>query len=157
MEKTRSERHNRISGDFGEHFVCYWLSKRNFQPVIIDYTGIDIIAYNNSLDKRWGISVKTRTRTKEKNQQEEININQRELPLILQACKFFDAIPYFGIVSDGDIQNQIFIHIISFEEMKRINNFEEGKNLYIKLTEKYIKQYETTKNSLNIKIKYEEK
>lgn len=125
--------------------------------MIIDYTGIDIVAHNNSSDKRWGISVKTRTRTKEKNQQEEIKINLRELPLILQACKFFDAKPYFGIVSDGDIQNQIYIHIISFEEMKRINNYEEGKNLYIKLSEKYIKQYETTKNSINIKIKYEEK
>ena len=29
MEKIRSERHNKISGDFGEHFVCYWLSLRN--------------------------------------------------------------------------------------------------------------------------------
>ncbi len=50
MEKIRSERHNKISGDFGEHFICYWLSKRNFQPVIINYTGIDIVAYNNNLD-----------------------------------------------------------------------------------------------------------
>ncbi len=41
--------------------------------------------------------------------------------------------------------------------MKRINNYEKGKNLYIKLSEKYIKQYETTKNSINIKIKYEER
>ena len=157
MEKIRSERHSKISGDFGEHFVCYWLSKRNFQPVIIDYTGIDIVAFNNNLHERWGISVKTRTRTKDKNQQEAINISLRELPLILQACKFFDAKPFFGIVSDAEIQNQIYIHIISFEEMKRINNYEEGKNLYIKLTEKYIEQYETTKKSINIKIKYEEK
>lgn len=157
MEKIRSERHNKISGDFGEHFVCYWLSKRNFQPVIIDYTGIDIVAYNNNLSERWGISVKTRTRTKEKNQEDTFNIKLRELPLILQACEFFNAKPYFGIVSDGDIQNQIRIHIISFEDMKRINNYEESKNLYIKISEKYIKQYETTKNSINIKIKYEEK
>ena len=157
MEKIRSERHNKISGDFGEHFVCYWLSKRNFQPVIIDYTGIDIIAYNNDLRARWGISVKTRTRIKEKNQKEAIYIFPKEFPLILQACEFFDAKPYFGIVSDGEIQNQICIHIISFEEMKRINNYEEGKILSIKLTEKYIKQYETSKNSINIKIKYEEK
>ncbi len=156
MERIRSERHNKISGDFGEHFVCYWLSKRNFQPVIIDYTGIDIVAYSNNLGERWGISVKTRTRTDKKNQLESFTIRLRELPLISQACKFFNAKPYFGIVSDGDIQNQICIYIISLEDMKRINNYEEGKNLYIKLSEKYINQYETTKNSINIKIKYEE-
>ncbi len=157
MEKIRSERHNKISGDFGEHFVCYWLSKRNFQPVLIDYTGIDIVAYNNNLEERWGISVKTRTRTSDKNQQEAVTIRLRELPLILQACEFFNAKPYFGIVSDGDIQNQISIHIISLEDMKRINNYEVGKNLYIKLSETYIKQYETIKNSINLKIIYEEK
>ena len=46
IEVVRSSRYKKILGDFGEHILMYWLSKRNFEPVLVDFTGIDIIAYN---------------------------------------------------------------------------------------------------------------
>ena len=157
MEKIKSKRHSKIVGDFGEHLVCYWLSKRNFQPVIVDYIGIDIVAYNNNSKERLGISVKSRTRQKTQSQKSEFLLKTKQFPLIYEACKFFDAKPYFGIVVDQDVFQRIEIYIIPFENILNINKFKEGnKSLSIRVSEEYTKQYENVKNSIVIKMNYEE-
>lgn len=56
----RSLRYKKSTGDFGEYFIMHWLNKRNFEVVLIDYVGIDLIAHNKNLNKSYGISVKTR-------------------------------------------------------------------------------------------------
>ena len=43
---------DKIVGDFGEYFVMYWLSKRNFEPIYVDYIGIDVIAWNKEVNMR---------------------------------------------------------------------------------------------------------
>lgn len=158
IEKRKSERHSKIAGDFGEHLICYWLSKRGFESAIIDYTGIDIIAYNNNFKiKRLGISVKTRTRFIAKYQKDVITIRLGEIPLIYQTCEFFNATPYLGIVVDQEIYKTIGIYILPFEKAKEINAFtQDKKNLYIKVSDKIIKQYETSENSIVIKMAYKE-
>lgn len=62
MEIVKSSRHQKIIGNFGENLICNWLSWSGFEMVLVDHTGIDIIAYNPKTDQRLGISVKSRTR-----------------------------------------------------------------------------------------------
>jgi len=44
MDITKSSRHSKIAGDFGETLVLYWLSKYGFECASVDHTGIDLIA-----------------------------------------------------------------------------------------------------------------
>src|SRR5262249_17028526 len=58
MEK--SSRHSKITGDFAEVLVLYWLSKYGYECAWVDHTGIDLIAFKGS--ERMGISVQCRSR-----------------------------------------------------------------------------------------------
>ena len=60
-EIEKSSRHQKITGDFGESLVLYWLSKHGYECALIDHTGIDILASKNR--EVIGISVKTRSRS----------------------------------------------------------------------------------------------
>jgi hypothetical protein len=62
MKISKSSRHSKLAGDFGEALVLYWLSKYGFECALVDHTGIDIIANNPLTPEIMGISVKTRTR-----------------------------------------------------------------------------------------------
>lgn len=48
MEINKSTRHSKITGDFSESLVLYWLSKYGFECALVDHTGIDIIANNQN-------------------------------------------------------------------------------------------------------------
>ncbi len=39
MELSKSSRHSKITGDFAEHLVLYWLSKYGFECAKVDHTG----------------------------------------------------------------------------------------------------------------------
>ena len=54
MEK--STRHQKITGDFAEALVLYWLSKSGYECACIDHTGIDLIAAKSDASERMGIS-----------------------------------------------------------------------------------------------------
>ena len=43
---SKSSRHSKITGNFAEHFVLYWLSKYGFECAYVDHVGIDLIANN---------------------------------------------------------------------------------------------------------------
>ncbi|MEK7654536.1 MAG: hypothetical protein AAB345_04675 [Patescibacteria group bacterium] len=43
MEIKKASRHQKITGDFGEALVLYWLSKHGFESLKVDHTGIDIM------------------------------------------------------------------------------------------------------------------
>jgi len=58
MEIDKSTRHAKIVGDFGEQLVCNWLSRSGWEVVLVDHTGIDLIAYHKQTGKRIGISNK---------------------------------------------------------------------------------------------------
>ena len=49
---NKSSRHSKITGDFAEYLILYWLSKYGFECAKVDHTGIDLIArkpHNNEL------------------------------------------------------------------------------------------------------------
>ncbi len=58
----KSSRHSKITGDFAEGLVLYWLSKHGFESARVDHTGIDLIARNPSANELMGVSVKSRSR-----------------------------------------------------------------------------------------------
>ena len=62
MKIKKSSRHSKLTGDFSEHLVLYWLSKYGFECARVDHTGIDLIACNPKTKERMGISVKSRCR-----------------------------------------------------------------------------------------------
>jgi Holliday junction resolvase-like predicted endonuclease len=107
MEK--SSRHAKITGDFGEALVLYWLSRSGFECARVDHTGIDLIAKRPRSEERLGISVKTRSRVPGK-EAESVNIGRPEdLAKVEAACVAFQCVPYFGIVVDAARRVSVFL------------------------------------------------
>ena len=101
MEINKSSRHQKIIGDFGENLICNWLSRSGFEVVLVDHTGIDVVAYNPSTKQRLGITVKSRTRDKGK---ENSSVNllsyqkvKSDRERLLDACEAFDCEPWIAV------------------------------------------------------------
>jgi Holliday junction resolvase-like predicted endonuclease len=95
----KSSRHSKITGDFGEALVLYWLSKRGFECARVDHTGIDLIARRPDSDDVLGISVKCRSRN-EGTEGTSINLLRKDDEKVIGACDAFHCAPYFAIVVD---------------------------------------------------------
>src|SRR5438093_533897 len=101
MKISRSTRHAKIAGDFGEMIVLYWLSKHGFECASVDHTGIDLIARNPNTSEVMGISVKSRTRTPG-SEKEFVRIDKEDFVKVESACVAFGCSPYFAVVVDAD-------------------------------------------------------
>ena len=99
MEMLKSTRHSKITGDFGEALILYWLSKHGFECARLDHTGIDLIARNPNTQEVMGISVKSRSRDQGK-EYEYLSIPAGDFVKAKAACEAFACIPYFAIVID---------------------------------------------------------
>ena len=99
MEIAKSTRHSKITGDFAERLVLYWLSKYGFECAIVDHVGLDIIARNPHTQEVLGISVKSRSRNTG-TEGSYISIPNDNLIKLENACKSFNCVPYFAIVVD---------------------------------------------------------
>ena len=97
MEK--SSRHSKITGDFGEALILYWLSKRGFECARVDHTGIDLIARRPGSKEILGISVKSRSRY-EGTETDAIKLGKRDDTKIEKACQAFGCVPYVAFVMD---------------------------------------------------------
>jgi len=139
----KSSRHSKITGDFGENLVNYWLSRRGFESAVIDHTGIDIISRRPNDEEILGISVKTRSRS-EKNEYEPLNIKKEDVEKANEACKSFKCTPYFAIVADMNTTIRVFLftskhlcklyknspNIIAFSlSKKKIEEYKEDKEI----------------------------
>ncbi len=145
MDVNKSTRHSKITGDFGECLVLYWLSKYGFECALVDHTGIDIIALNPHTDELMGISVKSRSRSTGTEGQ-YVSIPNDNFKKAENACKAFNCIPYFAVVVDEG--NKVYAFIISQKHLLEL--FPKGKrSVGWKMTEKLI---ETYRNDPNIKI-----
>ena len=99
MEK--SSRHAKITGDFGEALVLYWLSRSGFECARVDHTGIDLIAKRPRSEERLGVSVKTRSRSPG-TETDSVNIGRPDdFAKVAAACSAFQCVPYFAIVVDA--------------------------------------------------------
>ena len=95
----KSSRHSKITGNFGEALILYWLSKRGFECAHVDHTGIDLIARRPSSDEVLGISVKCRSRT-EAGDEAGVNLLCENDEKIEAACRAFRCVPYVAVVVD---------------------------------------------------------
>lgn len=105
---SKSTRHSKITGDFGESLVLYWLSKHGFESALVDHTGIDIIARNPHTQALIGVSVKSRSRG-EGRESAYITIPNANFDKAEAACRAFGCEPYFAIVVDAEDTIRAFI------------------------------------------------
>lgn len=137
MKLNKSSRHSKITGDFSESLILYWLSKYGFECALVDHTGIDIIAYNPHTEERMGISVKSRSRNTGKEGQ-YVSIPNENFPKVNAACKAFGCVPYFAIVVDEGDEITAFItpmsHMLDLHPMgKTVSGWKMGN--------KWLEQY----------------
>lgn len=137
MKIRKSTRHAKITGDFGEALVLYWLSKYGFECAAVDHTGIDIIARNPHTQEVMGISVKSRSRT-EGSEQEYVSIPNDNFDKAEAACAAFGCMPYFALVVDaGEIIRGFMLPMRTLLAM-----FPKGKTASgWKMTAPYLKRY----------------
>lgn len=138
MKISKSSRHQKITGDFGEALTLYWLSKYGFECALVDHTGIDIIARNPHTKEIMGISVKSRTRTEGK-EQEYVTLPNSHLEKVETACKAFGCVPYFAVVVDAGDTIRGFLTPMSH----LLQIFPQGKTTSgWKMKPAYLKQYD---------------
>src|SRR5450759_1235279 len=99
MEVNKSSRHSKITGNFAESLVLYWLSKYGFECALVDHTGLDVIARNRHTNELMGISVKARSRNTGTEGQ-YVSIPNDNFPKLGAACEAFGCSPYFALVID---------------------------------------------------------
>jgi Holliday junction resolvase-like predicted endonuclease len=122
MEK--SSRHAKITGDFGEALVLYWLSRSGFECARVDHTGIDLLAKRPRSDERLGISVKTRSRLPGK-EAESVNIGRPEdFAKVEAACSAFQCVPYFAIVVHA--AQRVSVFLVSKVHLERLYPGRQG-------------------------------
>lgn len=65
LKIQKSSRHSKITGDFAENLILYWLSRYGFECAKVDHTGIDLLAKNLKNGELMGVSVKSRSRNED--------------------------------------------------------------------------------------------
>jgi hypothetical protein len=106
--KSKRSNHSKITGDFAEALVLYWLSKYGFGCARVDHTGIDLIARNSTAPKDiMGVSVKSRSRPPPADA--SITIRADSFTKAQKACDAFHCVPYFAIAVDAKETIPVFI------------------------------------------------
>jgi Holliday junction resolvase-like predicted endonuclease len=118
VEPNKSSRHSKITGDFAESLVLYWLSKYGFECANVDHTGIDIIANNPHTCEVMGISVKSRSRNAG-TEGTNVSITADNFDKARAACAAFGCTPYFAVVVDA--ADSITCFIVSMEHLLELH------------------------------------
>ncbi len=157
MKITKSSRHQKIIGDFGENIICNWLSRSGFEVISVDHTGIDIIAYNPLTDQRIGITVKSRTRNIGK-EDTKVNVfsyqkRKNDRKKLLDACESFACDPWIAIYVETLESADIYLTSLKNYDEK----YRGGENKAIddwKMKKKDKEQYDRDTNVKHIKIDF---
>ncbi|WP_042357722.1 hypothetical protein [Bacillus rubiinfantis] len=147
---NKSKRHSKITGDFGEYFVLYLLSKYGFECARIDYVGIDLYAKDNKTGKTLGISVKTKTLSPKKPTQ---GIELDSIERAKEASDVFGILPYLAVVFD----QEEYITVIMFP-IAKIEEFCTTSKTKIRLDLKpqALDKYKTHPEVYYMRLKIEE-
>jgi Holliday junction resolvase len=137
VEINKSPRHSKITGNFAEALVLYWLSKHGFECALVDHTGLDIIARNPHTYELMGISVKSRSRN-EGREKVQIKVDGDNFDKLAKACKAFGCHPYFAIVVDA--ANLISVFILPDACMRELSSY-SANNAYWKMSESALERY----------------
>ncbi|WP_461633272.1 hypothetical protein [Labilibaculum euxinus] len=153
IEINKSSRHSKITGDFSESLILYWLSKHGFECANVDHTGIDIIAKNPITNELMGISVKSRSRNEGKEGQ-YLSIPNENFAKVEEACLTFVCKPYFAIVIDEDGKIKVFI--LSMEKL--LDFFPMGNKVSgWKMSKRWIEKYENDNQIIKVEFDYRTK
>lgn len=157
MEK--STRHSKITGDFGENLILYWLSRSGFESTLVDHTGIDIVAYQKETKQRFGISVKSRSRTVDSSSTGML-IWGDNYEKIMKSCEFFGCdVPSIAFVYDRpseDHAGQIDVYFLSLESLdKYYPNFKSDRDFSFSITRDSIGKYQADDTIRKIVFKYD--
>jgi hypothetical protein len=113
MNIEKSTRHQHIIGKFGEYLLCNWLSRTGFEVVLVDHTGIDVIAYRPKTKKRIGVTVKSRTRNlgSETTQVNLLSYRQGkdDRKRVLDACIAFGCEPWIAVYVETSKYSELFL------------------------------------------------
>lgn len=112
LKILKSSSHSKLTGNFGEALVLYWLSKYGFECALVDHTGIDIIARRPRSDEVMGISVNSRSRIP-RRADDYIRIPLDKVAKAQRAADAFRCNPYFAIVVDAGNLIRVFIVSVS--------------------------------------------
>jgi Holliday junction resolvase-like predicted endonuclease len=156
MEINKSSRHPKIVGDLGEQLVCNWLSRSGWEVVLVDHTGIDIIAYHRKSGKRIGITVKSRTRTAgtEKDTVNIFKTKKDDRKKVLQACVYFACEPWIAIyVEKSDSADLFLTSLKNYDEKYQLNVDKAIEDW--KMGEKYLQKYALDSNIHYLRLKVE--
>lgn len=132
----KSSRHAKITGDFAESLVMYWLSKSGYECARVDHTGIDIIAADKAGQTRIGISVQGRSRF---GGTEKESVNLHEFEKAREACRPFACEPYFAIVVDAG--NLIRCFMASLDHLETVATGTSGAQRYWLMSDKFLEKY----------------
>jgi hypothetical protein len=128
----KSSCHQKITGDFAEMLVLYWLSKSGYECARIDHTGVDIIAAARD-GTRMGISVQCRSRTPGT---ENSSVNLHEFEKARAACGPFGCVPYSAVVVDR--AGTISCYLLSLDYLESIAGGKSTRTW--PMNEKFLKQ-----------------
>lgn len=152
----KSKRHSKITGDFGEYFLLYFLSKHNYEAARIDYTGIDILAYDKIRDKKIGISVKARSRTSLRPT-DGILVPGKNYEKIIASCKYFDCEPWICFIIDRPQKNggKIYLFLLSLLEVcNYFPKFKMGHEFTFAMGNKFLEKYKNNASIYKIEFDY---
>ena len=157
MAIIKSSRHQKIIGNFGENLITNWLSRSGFEVILVDHTGIDIIAYHKKMEKRIGITVKSRTRN-EGTEKTSVTIFSKESDRqkVLDACEAFGCEPWIGIYVE--MLDSAEVYLLSLDHYDKRYRFEGNTSTASwKMKEKDKKKYSEDPEVKRIIISFSEK
>lgn len=151
MKIQKSTRHSKITGDFAENLILYWLSKYGFECANVDHTGIDLLARNPVTKELMGVSVKSRSRNEGKEGQ-YLSIPNDNFEKIENACKTFNCVPYFALVIDEETTIKVYI----LSEAKLLQYFDKKQRAVgWKMSKSWIEKYNSDDQIIKIYFDYQ--
>jgi Holliday junction resolvase-like predicted endonuclease len=148
---SKSSRHSKITGDFAESLVLYWLSKYGFECARVDHTGIDLIARQPKSTEVMGISVKSRSRQAGR-EGSYLSIPNEHLGKVGEACEAFLCKPYFSLVVDEP--DCIWLFILAMARLLEL--FPKGQRCVAwKMTPTWVDRYVSDPQIATVRFRHE--
>jgi hypothetical protein len=137
MKLTKSSRHSKITGDFGEAMVLYLLSRHGFECARVDHTGIDLIARRPNSKEVLGISVKSRSR-QTGTENSHLALPHEGFVKAKAACDAFGCTPYLALVIDAGDRIRVFL--LSLRHLQKL--FPGGRKVSAwQMSDSFLKKY----------------
>ena len=137
MKLTKSSRHSKITGDFGEAMVLYLLSRHGSECARVDHTGIDLIARRPNSKEVLGISVKSRSR-QTGTENSHLALPHEGFVKAKAACDAFGCTPYLALVIDAGDRIRVFL--LSLRHLQKL--FPGGRKVSAwQMSDSFLKKY----------------